>query len=39
MLNNNNEEGCAIAQVISYWLPTTVTLVQPQITSCGICSG
>jgi hypothetical protein len=31
--------GCAIAQAVSLWVPTTVARVQNRILSCGICSG
>jgi hypothetical protein len=32
-------EGHAIAQVVSYWLPTAVAWVPAQVWSCGICVG
>jgi hypothetical protein len=32
-------QGCAIAQAISCWLPTTADQVSAQVRSCGICGG
>jgi hypothetical protein len=33
------EDGHAIAQAVSQWLPTAVARVLSQVTSCGICGG
>jgi hypothetical protein len=34
-----SNEGCAIAQAVSRWLPTAAARVQARVWSCGICGG